>query len=128
MLKICGNSNLEKISIDKLDIPLLHFFKLLREVNFHLTSLAQHSVENEVTTFDTRTGEISDNKFKLQHPVISNCDSSMFKNSKNIKYYDSRKIADVVEWVKENQNTWGIFHLLDLALRQYCIEIEKYCS
>lgn len=128
MLKASTDQEIKKLTIENSDLPLLHFFKLLREVNFHLNSPHHSITTNEVNSFNTVTGKIEDEVFTLSHTVIDNLDISIFNNSKNIKHYDLKQITEITTWVRNNQYKWGIFHILDLALRQYCYEIEKRYS
>jgi len=127
MIKASSNTKINSLTIENSDLPLLHFFKLLREVNFHLNSLQHNKITTDVKTLNTTTGEIDDKVYTLTHTTIDNLSVSIFKNSKNIKHYDSTQMNYIITWVNKNQFRWGIFHILDLALRQYCAEIEKYC-
>jgi hypothetical protein len=127
MIKVSTDLKLNKLTIENSDLPLLHFFKLLREVNFHLNSFQYNKTTSEVQSFDVTTGEIDKKVFTLRNIVINQLNVSIFKNSKNIKHYDLTQMSTVTEWVNDKQYQWGIFHILDLALRQYCIKIEKCC-
>jgi hypothetical protein len=128
MIKVSPNLNIRMKSIENLDIPLLHFFKLLREVNFHLNSIGHGKTKVSVRNIDTESGKIADKIFSFHFTIIENLEIGIFRNLFNFKKYDSAQIEVVVLWIKENQYTWGINHLLDLALRQYCVEIENVIS
>jgi hypothetical protein len=128
MLKASNESSLRDISIEKVNLPLFHFFKLLREVNFHLNSLKHSKTTTEVVNFNIETGKIKDEVYTLTPSIIDSLEISLFKDSNNLKHYNFTEFNLVVNWVNTNQNHWGIFHILDLALRQYCDLItSKYC-
>lgn len=127
MIKASTDTKINRLTIENSNLPLLHFFKLLREVNFHLNSFQYDKTTTDVQSFCTTTGIIDDKVFTLTHCIIDQLNASIFHKSKNIKYYDVEQMATITEWVKMKQYKWGIFHILDLALRQYCEEIEKDC-
>lgn len=123
MLKASNTQNLKNLAIEKMDYPLFHFFKLLREVNFHLNSLQHsHSITN-VRNYNTTTGEIDENIITLKPLIIDSLNASLFQHSRNLKFYDINQIATITDWVNTNQYQWGIFYILDIALRQYCTEL-----
>lgn len=129
MLKASNDIILKNLAIEKVSIPLFHFFKLLREVNFHLNSLQHSKTKTAVKNFNTETGVIDDNIITLTPLIIDRLDITLFQNSNNLKHYDISQMTQVTNWVNTNQYQWGIFHILDIALRQYCDEITKqYCS
>lgn len=127
MIKASTNTKINLLTIENSKLPLLHFFKLLREVNFHLNSLKYNKTTTDVKNFCPATGEIGNEVFTFTHSIIDQLNASIFTNSKNLKYYDFEQIKTIAEWVNLKQYKWGIFHILDLALRQYCEEIEKNC-
>lgn len=127
MIKVSSDTKINRLSIENSKFPLLHFFKLLREVNFHLNSPKYNKTTSDVKSFCPATGEIGNEVFAFTHCIIYQLNASIFHKSKNLKYYDLAQIKIITDWVDTKQYKWGIFHILDLTLRQYCEEIEKYC-
>ena len=112
------------ISIEKTNIPLLHFFKELRVTNFHIKTFVPNTIKSTVLL--TNKEEVTNENFELELFVIENCDIELFFSNFNyIKYYSSVEFEQIVNWVNKNQYIWGINYIIDFALNQYCELINK---
>lgn len=114
------------ITIDKTDLPILHFLKELRVTNFHLKTFTPKIVKGKLVLVNTTTGEKNLGEFEVEHFIIENCNLDLFSENYNYKkYYSSLEFEKTVEWVDENQKAFGITHIVEAALKQYCELIKN---
>lgn len=120
----------EMLSIEKTDFPLFHFFKLLREVTFHLMLVENDFHSVTLTTIDTKTSIVSDLNIEANHFIIKNCSIDLFfaKKKEINNSYNKTELLKVIAWVDQYQIPWGITYLLERALRQYCEWINAHIS
>lgn len=111
--------------IDKTDLPLLHFFKELRVTNYHIKTFKYGTTEGETVLIGSE-GVIGKEKYPSSYLIIADCNLNLFSDNFNfMKHYDTTEFEKTVEWVATNQEIWGIAHLVEVAIRQYCELIEN---
>jgi hypothetical protein len=118
-----------EISIENTDLPILHFFKELRVTNFHLKSSNSHKITGRAVIVNSITNERNSEEFDVNNLVIENCSIDLFTDNKNyVKYYNSAEFKETVKWVEEHQKIWGVSHIIESALKQYCEQIKQHCK
>ncbi|MCF8256683.1 MAG: hypothetical protein K9J06_03970 [Flavobacteriales bacterium] len=111
--------------IDKTDLPLLHFFKELRVTNFHIKTFNYGTTEGETVLIGS-DGVVGKETYPSSYFIIADCNLNLFTDNLNYKkHYNSHEFERTVEWVATNQEIWGIAHLVEVGLRQYCELIEN---
>lgn len=114
--------------IDNSSLPLLHFFKLLRVVNYHLSSFKSSTVAGLFQLQDTESGDATSSPFTVEFFIISNCSPELFFNCDNMQHYHASQFNDLLKLVDETQNQYGIFHVLECGLKQYCALIRDHMA
>lgn len=114
------------LKIENTDFPLFHFLKELRVSNFHLKTFTPKKVAGKAVLLNSISGEISSEEFEVKHFIIENCHLDLFTSNRNYqKYYSTSEFQTTVAWVDEKQKVWGITHIVEAALRQYCEVIKN---
>lgn len=121
MLKV----ELPQLTIEKQDNPLFHFLKELRVTNYHLKSFKvnQEKIEFSIvnSTNETKSETKDEFKFDLEIFTISDCDKMLFESNNNYnRFYSTTEFTETIKWVSDNQMSFGIWFIVELALRQYC--------
>ncbi|HKR07085.1 MAG TPA: hypothetical protein VJY62_20780 [Bacteroidia bacterium] len=77
--------------------------------------------------YDSTTEKINSNEFEVENFIIDNCNIALFESNSNYsKFYKTQEFEKTIEWVDVNQRIWGISHVIEATLRQYCELIKKY--
>ncbi len=125
MLKKSSQPLLRKISIEKIDYPILHFLKLLRNVNFHIKSITGGNTSFQATIINKTTNKRVGEEITITLYFITNCDFTLFQNANDIRHYELVDIQKTIEWVDAKQKEHGIYYVFEAALRQYCKLIDS---
>jgi len=120
MIKASQNEKIRNLAIENVDIPLFHFFKLLRNVNFHVKSSRGGNTEFEARFQNKKTGVVHGDLMKIKRYIISDCSLILLKTARDIRYYDESDIQYIIDWVNYYQMKQGISNILEETLRQYC--------
>jgi hypothetical protein len=112
--------------IEKTDIPMLHFFRILRAINFHINSIDSSFCEIETNWVNNVTGlDVPDSTMTYKLLIISNCDFYLLKKSIMSNKYKNEELEFLANWVNTHQKIWGINYLVELTLYQMCELIRK---
>lgn len=125
ILKEHSRPELRNIAIEKTDYPLFHFFKLLRNVNFHLKSVTGGTISFQAVFMNRETNEIHGDEMTITRFVIADCNFNLIENVRDIKHYDKSQIQATIDWVDKTQNQHGLSDILEATLRQYCKLIDS---
>lgn len=123
-----NNISLTPLLINKTENPLLHIVKQLRNYNIHLGSSIINYTEETKRSFGTLDNFKSGTGYEYidNEAIITNLDIIEFNKLKDAKYYSDKDKVDIIKWVNENQNRWGVDHLIYLATLDYCDRIINY--
>lgn len=122
MLKKLHNN----ITIENSNLPILHFFKELRVTNFHLKTFNPTHIKGTFLVYNSTTGIINPNHYEAEHYIINDCNTTLFADNNNfLKHYNTQEFITTIEWVNHHQRIWGISHIIEAALRQYCLLIKN---
>ncbi len=110
------------IVIDKTDYPLFHFFKELRVTNFHIKTFMPNNIKGTAKIVNRTTGKTTlKDLIDIVNFIIEDCNLKLFSDNENYKrHYATEEFKKTVEWVEQNQRIWGINHIIEAALKQYC--------
>jgi len=108
------------IAIEKTDYPLFHFFKLLRNVNFHVKSITGGTTSFPAVLMNKATNEIHGEELLITRFIIADCNLTLLETAWDIKHYDKIQIQYIIDWVVDMQANYGISDILEANLRQYC--------
>lgn len=124
MLKDSQDQNMRNISIERLDYPLFHFLKLLRNVNFHVKSTIGSKTEFKARLINRVTGEVHGEVMNISRYIIKDCTLDLLKSARDYKHYSESDILEIIDWFNARQLEQGVSNILEEALRQYCVLIK----
>ncbi|HYD22120.1 MAG TPA: hypothetical protein VEB40_11640 [Flavipsychrobacter sp.] len=131
IFKEYNSGGLDEIITDNLPYPLIHFFKLLRDVNFHITTIQHNSwdVQFALVNLSKPNQERENSEYYLASlSVIDYEDLQYIKSTRNAKHYEAPDLARIINWVEIMQRKNGINYLFSLAIDQYCSVIAEYLN
>lgn len=108
--------NITTINITNSRNPLLHYMRLLRNVNIHLIPMKTNKKEIAVTS--TLGGE--SHEYTYHAAVLDKIKISDLSNSHSFKKYNIQDITAIINWTYENQFIFGVSEILRRGLFIYC--------
>jgi hypothetical protein len=100
--------------------PLLHFMKILRDLNFHVKIMQ--------TVKETRNASCADHSFDLSIAVITDLTVNDLLATDNAKYYTKNDFDLMVRWFNKAQLHWGAGHIITVTVEIYARELADYYS
>jgi hypothetical protein len=105
--------------------PLFHILKQLRNYNIHLGNSGLNLSDKVRVFIDSaeflKNGEVLE--WDATFTIIDNFNLSEFNKLKDAKHFEDNDKISMINWFNQNQNIWGVSHVLHLALQIYCDEI-----
>jgi hypothetical protein len=120
ILKSHNRAEFRRLAIEQTDYPLFHFFKLLRNANFHIRTLLGGAISYQGSILNSQNGVVVEKDLTFTSFVIENCNLTLLENVRDIKHYEKSQIEKTIQWVNNKQNISGISYVLEANLRQYC--------
>jgi hypothetical protein len=123
LVRDVGGADSAPIKMHQSANPLLHIVRELRHLNVHLVSSSLvHSSRPASYVID---GDRHDIDYTLW--TIRDLTVDVLRTSRNAKYYTDVQQTDLVAWFNQNQEEWGVDHLILHAITMYAQEIvDRY--
>jgi hypothetical protein len=98
--------------------PLVHLLALVRHLNIHVKSVV--AIAREVPA------NFGGHEFDLQVCVISNLTVSDFQDVRNVRYYSSAELQQMIDWFQVAQLHWGAGYLLRIGAESLAAEVATH--
>ncbi len=104
--------------------PMLHIVRELRNLEIHLSS-SQLSENKKDVVWCWKNEEHQHQKTIW---TVNDFTVEKFKNLRNAKYYSDKDIKEMVKWLNEAQNDWGIENIIFRSICETTSNIVKIYS